>query len=128
MSLSASMATVSAANASIAADAAHRAKVSECKVIEHSFDSKIASISEKTEYADCMNVLYPQAMSGDMTLFLKVLFVIGLVSAIYVFVKEIRVFWNYGDAFFISVLWGIGVPSVVAFIAGIFMGISWVFS
>ena len=67
MSASASMAAVSAANASIAASASHRAKVSECKVIEYSFDSKIASISEKTEYVDCMNVLYPQAMSGDLT-------------------------------------------------------------
>ena len=81
MSASASMAAVSAANASIAASASHRAKVSECKVIEYSFDSKIDSISEKTEYVDCMNVLYPQAMSGDLTLFLKALFVIGLVSA-----------------------------------------------
>ena len=68
------------------------------------------------------------AATGDMTLFLKALFVIGLVSAIYGFVKEIRVFWNYVDAFLISVVWGLGVPLIVASIAGIFWGIGWVFS
>ena len=128
MSASASMAAVSAANASIAASASHRAKVSECKVIEYSFDSKIASISEKTEYVDCMNLLYPQAMSGDLTLFLKALFVIGLVSAIYGFVKEMRSYSRWVDSLMMSVVWGFGVPIIVASIAGIFWGIGWVFS
>lgn len=129
MSVSASMAAVSAANASIAAQAAHRAKVSECKVIEHEFDSKIATVAQKNEYADCINVLYPQAMSSDMTIFLKVLFVTFLLSAIFGFIHEKNN--NYGgflDCILSAVMWGIAVPFLIVCTLGILVGVYWLFN
>lgn len=122
MSSLAALAAISASQA-----AAHRAKVSECKVVEHEFDSYIASVAEKVNYADCIDVLYPKNISAEGLTMLKVLFVVFLISVIYGVYKA----WKDGDRDIIyyvvySLSYGLGIPCILVAIVLIVIGIGWV--
>jgi len=77
------------------------------------------------EYADCVNVLYPQEVGADMTIVIKVLFVTALAGLIS------GAWYGHKDGFLDSVILGIVgffmLPCIAVFIGGILYGIWWLF-
>lgn len=52
------------------------------------FDAQKASVSEMREYAGCVDALYPSELGADVTIALKVLFVVALAGAAFAVWKE----------------------------------------
>ena len=123
---SAAMAGVAASQAAIATSAAHQARVAQCKVTIQNFDAQRSTISEMKEYAGCVDTLYPTEIGADVTIALKVLFVVALSGAAAGVWSERR----YG--FIDAVVGGLGgfimAPLALASIAGLVVGVQWLFS
>jgi hypothetical protein len=72
---SAAFAGVAAANAAIAAEEARRAQIAACQAQMPVFNAQTASVEQMHDYADCVNLLYPQELSSGETVFVKILIV-----------------------------------------------------
>lgn len=79
---SGSLAISSAALATSSA-AASRARKAECLSIEKSYDHTTATVEQKQEYASCIKRLYPQEISPECILALKVVIVLVLVAGVW---------------------------------------------
>lgn len=126
---SAAMAGVAAGQAAIAQQAAHQARVSQCKATIPNFDAQRATVSEMREYAGCVETLYPAEIGSDATIALKVLFVVALAGAVFAIWRERR----DGDTDFgwqvcVGMMGFMLAPLALASIAGLALGIRWLFS
>jgi hypothetical protein len=123
---SAAMAGVASAQAAAASAAAHAARVAQCKATIPNFDAQRATVSEMKEYAGCVETLYPTEIGADATVALKVLFVVALAGMA---VGAWRERWyGFGDAAMGGVLGFMLAPLALASIAGLALGIRWLFS
>lgn len=55
------------------------AKRTACEAMTQTFDNKSATVQSMQQYADCVNLLYPQDLSDGAMLFAKLLVILGLV-------------------------------------------------
>ena len=123
---STAMAGVAASQAAVAQAAAHQARVERCKATIPNFDSQRATVSEMKEYAGCVETLYPTDIGADATVALKVLFVVALAG------MAVGAWRERGYGFGYAVIGGmfgfILAPLGLASIAGLALGIRWLFS
>lgn len=115
--------------ASLAAQASHRAEVSRCEGVIQAFDStKNWTVGQAQDYAHCINTLYPQPMSSDVTWMFKgvfVLAIIGLIAGIF-WAKKENSGWEY--YILLPLMAAMCVPIGAAFIVGVVVGVKWLFS
>ena len=122
---SAAMAAIASTQAATAQSAAHKARISQCKITIADFDAQTATVSEMQEYSDCVDVLYPREPSGDAIIALKVLFVSALIGALFAAWKD-RGDWE--DVFLSGLLGFIMAPVALTLVAGLLVGVRWLFS
>jgi hypothetical protein len=127
MSTSATFAAISASQASLAAAAAHQAKVERCKAEIATFDSKTATIAQSQGYADCVRTVYPQELTGASLTAAKIVFVFALLCGIYGAYRSTKEGWhNWVDHTMFGALWFILGPIAAGCVLGILYGIYWV--
>ena len=125
---SAAMAGVASAQAAAASAAAHAARVSQCKATIPNFDAQRATVSEMKEYAGCVETLYPTEIGADATVALKVLFVVALAGAAFAIWKDRQSYTDFGGHVLAGVIGFTLAPLALASIAGLALGILWLFS
>ena len=125
---SAAMAGVAASQAAVAQAAAHQARVAQCKATIPNFDAQRATISEMKEYAGCVETLYPTEIGADATVALKVLFVVALAGAAFAIWKDRQGYTDFGGQVLAGVMGFMLAPLALASIAGLALGIWWLFS
>lgn len=129
MSTSAAFAAVAVTQSAAAQEAAHRAKISECKVTESTFDAHISTVAEKINYSECINILYPQVINDSVTILLKVLFVAYLIGFAWELIKNRQDYYiNTFDYIITSAMHSLILPSILLVIYSISAGILWVVS
>jgi len=119
--------------AAIAANAAHQAKVSECKVVISNFNNHInngVTVESMQQYAHCVNVVYPQPMCGGMVIIFKVVFIIALLGLIGggLYEKFRGCYSDIFDCVMNAILWFFLLPCVIGFIGGVIYGVYWLFT
>lgn len=127
MSTSTAMTIITASNTTIATQAAIRAKIIHCKVIEKTFDPIEATTNQKQEYAECIKELYPTSIGPGIIILLKIVFVVGLMSALVGGYKEYK--RDYADwigIITLSTIYGLGIPALICIVLGVIVGIFWV--
>lgn len=123
------MAGVAASQAAIAQAAAHQARVAQCKATIPNFNAQGATVSEMKEYAGCVETLYPTEIGTDATIALKVLFVVALCGAAFGVWKERQDSWTDFTGQVLACVTGfVLAPMALAAIAGLSLGIRWLFS
>ncbi len=122
------MAGVAASQAAIAQAAAHQAWVAQCKATIPHFDAQRATVSEMKEYAGCVETLYPTEIGADATVALKVLFVVALAGAAFAIWKDRQGYTDFGEQVLAGVMGFMLAPLALASIAGLALGILWLFS
>lgn len=125
---SAAMAGVASAQAAAASAAAHAARVAQCKATIPNFDAQRATVSEMKEYAGCVETLYPTEIGADATVALKVLFVVALAGAVFAIWKDRQGHTDFGGQVLAGVMGFMLAPLALASIAGLALGIRWLFS
>ena len=125
---SAAMAGVASAQAAAASAAAHAARVAQCKATIPNFDAQRATVSEMKEYAGCVETLYPTEIGADATVALKVLFVVALAGAVFAIWKVRQGYTAFGGQVLAGVMGFMLTPLALAAIAGLALGIRWLFS
>ena len=126
---SAAMAGVASAQAAAASAAAHAARVAQCKATIPNFDAQRATVSEMKEYAGCVETLYPTEIGADATVALKVLFVVALAGAAFEIWKDRQEgYTDFGGQVLAGVMGFMLAPLALASIAGLALGILWLFS
>lgn len=123
MPVSVSMAGVVSANAAAASASARRAREAECGVVLRQFDSHTATTGEMREYAACVQTLYPDPPSPEITTALKFLFVVAIIGMAVGAVKG----WDIEEKIMLSVLGFLLAPLGTLFVAGVGYGIYWLF-
>lgn len=124
---SAAMAGVASAQAAAASAAAHAARVAQCKTVLPNFNAQGATVSEMHEYADCVGTLYPIEMGADVTIALKVVFIIALSGLIGGAAhSRFTSRWDgWGEHAMMGVMWFFMAPVAAGFVAGVLYGIRW---
>lgn len=95
------------ANAAAANAAAARAKRIACMKYAPGYEHDTATVTEMRQYAECVEILHPEPMTGGEVVWVKAAIVVGLVGAV-------AVAWRWGreEGFFTGVagflLGGIG--------------------
>lgn len=123
---SAAMAGVAASQAAVAQAAAHQARVAQCKATIPNFDAQRATVSEMKAYAGCVETLYPTEIGADATVALKVLFVLAMAGMAAGAWRERR--YGFGDAVMGGLFGFVAAPLALAAIAGLALGVRWLFS
>lgn len=120
MSGAAAIAASASAQSAIAAQQAREARKVACQALMPSYQDATASVESRQSYASCVDLIYPQTMSGVEVLIVKLLIVsavIGTVIGMYIGARE--------DGFIGSILIGmvgmLGVPCVL----GVFGMLGW---
>ena len=106
--MSNTIAIFAASTSAAASAAARQAKETACKGFVETFDSTKASIEAMREYADCVNILYPDAMTISDILYLKIFIVFCFVGGLY------GVFHTYKEENY---------PSIADYIMGFIIGV-----
>jgi hypothetical protein len=120
------MAGVASAQAAAASAAAHAARVAQCKTVLPNFNAQGATVSEMKEYAGCVETLYPTEIGADATVALKVLFVVALAGMAVGAWRDRG--YGFGDSALGGLFGFILAPLALASIAGLALGIRWLFS
>lgn len=118
-----------AMNTAVAANAAHQARLSECRIKVDKYDPKTTTKEGMQEYASCVKTLYPEPIPDADMFGLKILFAICLVG----FMFEYAQWFRRGDGPFESLVGGffgfVGFGGVAIFGYLVFwLGIPWLFS
>lgn len=119
---------ISAANSAAAQAAADEAARQACIVTMHGFRDEGATVEEKQAYAECVNRVYPQELSGSDAILMKVFIVLALVGA------AIGVWWGLRDddqpltTILGFVLGGLILPMAGLIVLAICAGIKFLFS
>jgi hypothetical protein len=74
-------------NNAAALQAANEAKVTACKALMGQYDSHTATVQEVKDYGNCVQLVYPEPISGEGLLIAKVLIVCVLVGLVTGFVR-----------------------------------------
>ena len=82
MSSSAAIAIAASSNAAAAA-AMQRAKKDECASIEKNYDGTNATVEQKQQYADCIELLYPKEMTESDIIGAKIFIAIGVIGFLF---------------------------------------------
>lgn len=94
-----------------------------CKAIESSFNNTTASIEQKQQYAQCIDILYPIYSPNDI-LVMKVLVVIAFLAFMFGFIKGYK-----EDGIGIGLLVGVGFAIFIPFtLVILYSGITFLFS
>ena len=80
-SYAAGAAAGAATGAAISSAAIARARRAECVAVEATFDSRTATVEQKREYADCIDLLYPDPPTATEATLLKVAIVLCFIGA-----------------------------------------------
>ena len=120
--------SAAASQASVAQAAAHQARVAQCKATIPNFDAQRATVSEMKEYAGCVETLYPTEIGADATVALKVLFVVALAGAAFAVWKDRHGYTDLGGQVLAGLMGFMLAPLALASIAGLALGIRWLFS
>lgn len=123
---SAAIAGVAASQAAVAQAAAYQARVAQCKATIPNFDAQRATVQEMKEYAGCVETLHPTEIGADATVALKVLFVVALAGMSVGAWRERG--YGFGDAAMGGLFGFMLAPLALASIAGLALGIWWLFS
>lgn len=123
MPVAVAAAGAAAIQSSMAAQAAHRALVAQCKATMPKFNASKATVAEMKEYSKCVNTLYPTEVSSETIIAFKVLFVIALVGMVIGVWKARRD--GVVDAALVGLLGFLVLPCAVAFAFGLLYGIYW---
>ena len=114
---------VNSASISTNSSTSSNSKEIACKAIESSFNNTTATIEQKQQYAECIDMLYPLYSSNDI-LVVKVLVVLAFVSFIFGFIKGYK---EYG--FGLGMLVGVGLSLFIPLaLVTVFVGIMFLFS
>ena len=81
----------------IAASAADDANRAVCAVKMENFVSKVATVAERIDYADCVHLLHPNPMSDDTINPLRVVVGLLLIGALVGCVSGVWKNWCYSD-------------------------------
>ena len=123
MSTAATVVAVNSASLSTNNSSSSNTKELACKAIESSFNNTTASIEQKQQYAQCIDILYPIYSSNDILL-MKVLVVISFLAFTFGFIKGYK-----EDGVGIGLLLGVGLALFIPFILVIlYSGITFLFS
>jgi hypothetical protein len=121
---------IAASQTTIAASRALEAKVAACKEIITSYNPQEASVDAMRQYANCVNTLYPQSMSFEVIIGLKILFLsafIGTVVGLGMAFKNRRdLTWD--DWVLMAVTGYLLGAASLCFISSLVYGIYWVFA
>ena len=126
VAISSAMAGVAASQAAVASAAAHKARVSLCQTMMPSFNAQQATVSEMREYAGCVETLYPNEIGTDVTIVLKVLFVLAIVGMAIGVWRDRR--YGLVESVMNGVLWFLIVPVAIVSSVCFLMGLRWLFS
>jgi hypothetical protein len=130
MSTAAASAAVLAAAASNTSTQAHRIQEErKCKEFVGSFDSYTATVSEQKYYAECVDMLYPDPVSGGTVLFIKIVLVCAMVGMVVGSIRGwINRMFGISDVLLFG-LWGGCVGAFIpAFILGCILAIKFIVS
>lgn len=122
------MAAIATTQAAVAAQAAHEAEVSRCKTVLPTFNAQTATVTEKREYAGCVETMYPEEIGADATVVFKVLFFIALLGLATGAVAEYRNRNGVLDMCMTGILAFFVAPLAVGFVAAVCYGVVWLFS
>jgi len=125
-SASMSMAAVSASMAAVATVEAQRAEEQKCVMVMKQFDSKNYTTAEVREYADCVDILYPDPIGPESVILFKVIFVIALISMIVGLVMNRKDIDDLESFLIISFLCFVIPPFLVGAVIGLVYGVYWV--
>ena len=120
MSTSASFAAVSAANNAMAQAAAQAAKVERCTIEVGQLVNAGSTVEQKLSFADCVNTLWPQAMSESSITMLKVSMALTVIGAIVGAVHGWREDGDFNGAFLFCIVGGGLTATALAVLALIF--------
>jgi hypothetical protein len=124
------MAVIAATTASNTSTQAHRIQEErKCKDFMGSFDSYAATVSEQKYYAECVDMLYPDPVSGGTVLFIKIVLVCAMVGMV---IGAIRGWmdrmFGISDVFLFGLLGGLAGAFIPAFILGCILAIKFIVS
>jgi|SRR5690554_2036294 len=130
MSTAATVAVMAATTASNNSTQAHRIQEErKCKEFVGSFDSYAATVSEQKYYAECVDMLYPDPVSGGTVLFIKIVLVCAMVGMV---IGAIRGWmdrmFGISDVFLFGLLGGLAGAFIPAFILGCILAIKFIVS
>tara|TARA_R110000851_G_scaffold2612_3_gene10667 strand:+ start:172 stop:561 length:390 start_codon:yes stop_codon:yes gene_type:complete len=101
-----------------------------CELTVNSFNNKLSTIEQKQGYADCVETLYPQKMSVENVLGLKILFMTALIifvlSVVYNFSTRSR-YEDIEDAIIITIFFNLSVWTIIVMLGATISGLFWVF-
>lgn len=123
MSTSTTLLAVNSASISTNISTSSNSKELACKAIESSFNNTTASIEQKQQYAQCIDILYPIYSLNDI-LVMKVLVVIAFLAFMFGFIKGYK-----EDGIGIGLLVGVGFAIFIPFtLVILYSGITFLFS
>lgn len=126
--VNAGLTAASAANNAMAREAAHRARVDRCTVFESRSDVAKASVSEKQEYASCVETLYPMPTTEGETYLIKGCIVVVLLALVIGAVYGYREFRDLSGAFLSSIIWAVCSAGALIAIGLIVAGVGYLFT
>lgn len=94
-----------------------------CKAIESSFNNTTASIEQKQQYAQCVDILYPLYSSDDI-LVMKVLVIISFLAFTFGFIKGCKEA-DLGIGLLLGAGFALGIPFILVVL---YSGITFLFS
>lgn len=129
MSVSTSIAisTSAAVTATNANSVALRVKKDNCSYMMKGFKHEFSTIKEQRDYAECVDLLHPKELEPTEIIFLKLLFILGLIGAGCTFYNQ--KFYHGEDLIGATLLGLLGGAATVATLAatyGILWGVYWV--
>lgn len=135
MSTTVAISAAALASSAAANSAAQAAKKNSCVTLELTYKPELASVSQKQQYAECLELLYPKPsapLTGGEVVAAKIGIVILLIAFVIGAVKGWREGYDTADSMLGAVLTGLMgwvVVAVVAFILGVAIaGIAYLFS
>lgn len=102
------------------------AKTQFCKLLEKNFNANSATIEDKKEYAKCIGRIYPDPISPETILYLKIAFVLFFLTFIITSFKSKES--PFLDRIIVAFIYGLVVLWAYLTLLGFCYGLIWVFS
>lgn len=127
--------TVSAAALAVSSVALSQSNINQqaikklkCEGVIKDFDSKISTIEQKKEYANCINFKYPDQIDGSFIIYFKIVFVICLISGIFGLIKDLNEGYDFLAALLAFFMWFVITGMFCGASTAIFYGVVWLFN
>mgnify|MGYP003639891732 CR=1 FL=1 len=100
-----------------------------CELTVNSSNNKLSTIEQKQGYADCVETLYPQKMSVENVLGLKIFFMTALIIFVLSAVYNFYIRYSYNDvedAIINTIFFNLSLWTVIVMLGAIISGLFWV--